>query len=64
MKLGRKEKGLWNATLPEEFTCTNGLVITNDRVRAGLAAGLVPVVLVAAGVCEMVKVPVQSAFTV
>ena len=40
-KLGRRENGFWNATLPFPFTCTIGLVITNDAVMGVVAGGVV-----------------------
>jgi hypothetical protein len=65
-KLGRRENGLWNATLPVEFTCTIGLVITNHIVIGGVVVVAPPVaggVVVDAIFCESVRLPVQSAFT-
>jgi hypothetical protein len=70
IKLGRNPNGLWNATLPVEFTCTIGFVIINVAVMEVEEVVDVPVVVPPdAGVAVgpdgfMVSVPVQSAFTV
>lgn len=73
IKVGRNPKGLWNATVPVEFTCTVGLVITNAAVIdvvgvvVGVPVGMpVPPVggAAAGGCCVRLREPVQSEFTV